>query len=79
MKDIAKDDKVSSALKGEIKRDINQIKRKKRSTVRVPQGHVLAHRRGKEARKGNGYADSDLQVVKSHKTQHKYDNNGKKR
>ncbi|WP_275667942.1 polymorphic toxin type 8 domain-containing protein [Paenibacillus oryzisoli] len=73
------DDKVSSFLSGDINRDINEIKRGKRDNIRVPQGYQMAHRRGYEARKGYGYEYSDLQITKNHKTQHKYDYNGKKR
>lgn len=79
LKELSKDPKVSSALRGELKRDINQIKRKKRKTIRVPKGYELAHRRGYEARKGFGYKYSDLQTIKNHRLQHKYDNYGKKR
>jgi RHS repeat-associated protein len=75
---LANDDKVSSALRGEIKRDINEIKRGKRPTIRVPKGYQLAHRRGFEARKGYGYAHSDLQIIKNHKIQHKYDKYGRR-
>lgn len=73
LRQIATDDKVSWALRGEIKRDINQIKRGKRTTIRVPQGYQLAHKRGYEARKGFGYKYSNLNDTKLHKLQHKYD------
>lgn len=79
LKEIANDDKSSSALRGEIKRDINEIAIGKRKNIRVPQGHELAHRRGYEARKGYGYEHSDLQVIKNHRTQHKHDGYGKKK
>ncbi|GAC44104.1 phenylalanyl-tRNA synthetase [Paenibacillus popilliae ATCC 14706] len=64
-------------MHGEIKRDMNEIKQGKRPTIRVPQGYQLAHRRGFEARKGYGYRYSDLQMIKNHRTQHKYDNYGR--
>ncbi|PAQ12649.1 hypothetical protein CD798_18040 [Bacillaceae bacterium SAOS 7] len=64
---------VSRALRGEIQRDINQIKRKKRGSIRVPIGYQLTHRRGYEVRKNYGYKYSDLQIIKNHKTQHKHD------
>mgnify|MGYP000915921951 CR=1 FL=1 len=76
---IANDNKVSSALRGEIKRDINQIKRGKRTIIRVPQGYQLAHKRGYEARKGFGYKYSNLNDTKLHKLQHKYDKYGRRR
>ena len=79
LKQIATDDKVSSALRGEIKRDINLIKKGRRKTIRVPNGYELAHKRGFEARKGFGYSKSDLQIIKNHRIQHKYDKYGRKR
>ncbi|GGJ94746.1 hypothetical protein GCM10007063_16600 [Lentibacillus kapialis] len=78
LKEISKDDKVSTSLKGEIKRDINEIALGKRKNIRVPKGYQLAHRRGYEARWGYGYEHSDLQIIKSHRTQHKHDGYGKK-
>lgn len=77
LKELANNDKVSSALRGEIKRDINEIKRGKRKNIRVPKGYELAHRRGYEARKGFEYENSDLQVIKNHRTQHKIDGYGR--
>lgn len=71
LRELADDDKISSALRGEIKRDINEIKRGKRKTIRVPQGYHLAHRRGKEAAKGFSYKESDLQDINAHKRQHR--------
>ncbi|MGY0374216.1 polymorphic toxin type 8 domain-containing protein [Clostridium sp. JNZ J1-5] len=79
LRQIATDYKVSSALRGEIKRDINLIKKGKRKTIRVPNGYELAHKRGFEARKGYGYKHSDLQIIKNHRTQHKYDKYGRRR
>ena len=61
-----------------IQQEQNQIKRGKRSTIRVPKGKVLAHPRGKEAAKGYSYKETQLQLESNHKLQHKYDNNGKK-
>ncbi|WP_181151071.1 polymorphic toxin type 8 domain-containing protein [Paenibacillus sp. PCH8] len=77
LKEIANDAKVSTSLRGEIKRDLNEIKRKKRKNVRVPQGYQMQHKSGFEARKGYGYEHSVLNITKNHKTQHRYDNNGK--
>lgn len=79
LKEILNDSKVSSSLRGEIKRDVNEIKKGKRKNIRVPKGYELAHRRGKEARYGFGYEESDLQVIKNHRTQHKIDKYGKRR
>ncbi|XQY93684.1 DNRLRE domain-containing protein [Metabacillus sp. HB246100] len=72
LRELANDTKVSRSLRGEIKRDINQIKRGKRKTIRVPKGYHLRHRYGFEAKKGYGYKHSDLQTIRSHRTQHKY-------
>ena len=79
LREIAKDDKVSSALKGEIIRDINEIQRGKRKNIRVPSGYQMAHRRGYEARKGYGYEFSDLNTIENHKRQHKIDGYGRRR
>ena len=77
LRQIANSDKVSSALRGEIKRDINQIKRGKRTTIRVPSGYQMAHKRGYEARKGFDYGYSVLNDTNLHKLQHKYDKGGR--
>lgn len=69
------DTKITSALRGEILRDINQIHRK---NIRVPSGYEMAHRRGYEARKGYGYEYSDLNTIENHKRQHKIDGYGRK-
>ncbi|WP_261313701.1 polymorphic toxin type 8 domain-containing protein [Paenibacillus sp. DR312] len=60
---MANEDKVSTSLRGEIKLDLNEIKRKKRKNVRVPQGYQMQHKRGFEARKGYGYEHSVLNVT----------------
>lgn len=56
---------------------VGQRKRGKRKNIRMPQGYQLANRRGKEARYGFGYNESDLQVTKNHRTQHKIDGYGR--
>lgn len=66
-------------MRGEIKRDINLIKKGKRKTIRVPKDYELAHKRGFETRKGFGYSHSDLQIIKNHRTQHKYNKYGRRR
>ena len=76
LKAIVKDPKASSADKGWIKQDLNQIKRGKRTSIRRPPGKVLAHERGREAAKGYSYKHSHLQTKELHKLQHTYDNNG---
>lgn len=72
-------DKEASKFRGWIKQEVNQIKRGKRKNIRNPIGYELAHKRGKEARKGYGYEHSNLLDKKLHKLQHKFDNFGKKR
>jgi hypothetical protein len=79
LRELVNDDKVASALRGEIKRDINQINRGKRTTIRVPSGYQMAHLRGFEARKGFGYEYSVLQDTNLHKLQHTYDKYGRRR
>ncbi|WP_039227178.1 MULTISPECIES: polymorphic toxin type 8 domain-containing protein, partial [Clostridium] len=79
LKELVKDLKLSRSLRGELKRDINLIKKGRRRTIRVPKGYELAHRRGFEARKGYGYAYSDLQVIRNHRIQHRIDKYGKLR
>jgi hypothetical protein len=73
LKELGKDQKVSSADRGEIKRDQNQIARGTRSTIRVPGNKDLAHRRGQEARKGYNYKHSDLQNKDLHRLLHKHE------
>ena len=71
LRELANDDKLSSALRGEIKRDINMIKRGQRTTIRVPYGYHLSHRIGFSANKGYSYAYSDLQIIATHRTHHR--------
>ncbi|WP_045520320.1 DNRLRE domain-containing protein [Neobacillus niacini] len=72
LRELANDPKVSRSLRGEIKRDINEIKRNKRKNIRVPKGYHLRHRYGYEAKKGYSYKYTDLQTIRSHRVQHKY-------
>ncbi|MBV7265145.1 hypothetical protein KCG45_03060 [Erythrobacter sp. WH131] len=46
------DPKLSSRIRGELRRDLNEIARGQRERMRVPEGMDLAHRRGFEARRG---------------------------
>jgi len=78
LKDVANDPKESSANRGWVNQEQNQIARGKRTSIRNPPGKVLAHERGREAAKGYGYENSNLQNQADHKNQHKHDNNGKK-
>jgi RHS repeat-associated protein len=76
LRTLATDDKASSADRGWIKQEINQINRKTRTTIRRPPGKVLAHERGREAAKGYSYEHSNIQTKELHKLQHKHDLNG---
>jgi hypothetical protein len=78
LKELANDPKVSSADRGWLKQDSNAIIRKKRTTLRVPPGKELAHKRGFEARKGFSYQHTNLQGKDLHKLQHKVENTLKK-
>ena len=70
LRELANDDKLSSSLRGEIKRDMNLIKQGKRRTIRVPKGYELAHRVGFSAKDGFSYAYSDLMPIDLHRKQH---------
>jgi len=76
LKEIVTDDKASSADKGWIKSEMNQIDNGKRKSIRNPPGKEMAHERGREAAKGYSYEHSNLQDKDLHKLQHKYDKNG---
>lgn len=71
LRELAYDDKLSSSLRGEIKRDMNMIARGKRKLIRVPQGYNLAHRIGHSAKDGFSYAHSDLQTIAGHLLHHR--------
>lgn len=73
LRELAQDDKASSVDRGWIQQELNSIARGNRTSIRVPPGNVLAHRRGFEAKKGFSYNYSDLQNVELHKLQHKYE------
>jgi RHS repeat-associated protein len=70
---LGADPKVSSSARGWIQQEINSIERGQRSSIRVPPGKNLAHRRGFEAKKGCSYEHSDLQDIDLHKLQHKHE------
>ena len=85
LRELADDPKLSSADRGWIKQELNQIKRGKRKSIRLPGaqqgkpgGKELAHPRGEEAAKGVGYDKANLQDKDLHKIQHKYDDFGRK-
>ncbi len=78
LKELASDPKVSSADRGWIKSEMNQIKSGSRKNIRNPPGKDLAHERGREAAKGYSYKHSNLQDRDLHRRQHKHDNGGRK-
>jgi RHS repeat-associated protein len=78
LQDIGNDQKASSAHRGWIKNEERHMQNGNRTSRRVPPGHELAHKRGKEARKGYDYFHSDLQEKKLHQTQHQIERQKKK-
>lgn len=77
LKDLAHDQKVSSAERGWIKQELNEVAQGKKSHIRNPPGKDLAHERGRENAKGYGYEHAHLQNRADHRSQHKLDNWGK--
>jgi RHS repeat-associated protein len=75
--DLVDDPKVSSADRGWIRQEMNEVARGKKRHLRNPPGRQLAHERGRESAKGWGYEHSHLQNRKDHMTQHKFDNWGR--
>ncbi len=78
LQELGNDPKLGSADRGWIKQEQDSILRRNRRNIRNPPGKDLAHERGREAAKGYSYKHSNLQDRKLHRTQHKYDNFGRK-
>src|SRR5262249_59893509 len=78
LKELGVDPKVSSADRGWIKSEQNQIKAGNRTNVRVPPGRQLPHEHGREAAKGFSYKYAYLQDKATHTAQHVRDNFGRK-
>jgi RHS repeat-associated protein len=80
LRELADDLNLSSADRGWIRQELNQIKRGTRRSIRNPPGKILAHPRGREAAKGYNHtaAPSELQDIMLHRIQHKYDNFGRR-
>jgi RHS repeat-associated protein len=78
LRELGNDPKVSRADRGWIKQERNAMARGKRTSIRNPPGKDLAHERGREAAKGYGYKHAHIQDRSTHRTQHKYDNYGRK-
>jgi RHS repeat-associated protein len=77
LRELGNDPDVSSADRGWIKNEERHIETGNRDTIRNPPGRDLAHERGREAAKGYSYEHSNLQDRDLHRTQHKYDNQGR--
>jgi hypothetical protein len=73
LRELAMDSNVSKADRGWIKQEMNSIQRGQRTSIRVPPGKNMAHRRGFEAKKGFDYKHSDLQDIDLHKLQHRHE------
>lgn len=69
---------ISKSDRGWIRQEINEVISGKKAHLRNPPGKDLAHERGRESAKGFGYEHAHLQTRSSHKSQHKFDNFGKK-
>jgi len=80
LRQIGEDSKESSANRGWIKQEENQVERGKADRIRRPPGKELSHSRGREASKCYDHVDSpsNLQDKDLHRTQHKFDNFGRK-
>lgn len=74
---MGNNNKVSSADRGWIKQEMNEVAAGKKGHLRNPPGKDLAHERGRESAKGYGYEHAHLQNRKDHKSQHKLDNWGR--
>ena len=77
LRDLVNDDKVSSADRGWIKQEMNEVAAGKKGHIRNPLGKDLAHERGRENTKGYGYEHSNLQNRADHRAQHKLDEWGR--
>lgn len=73
LRQLAHDTRVSRADRGWIRQEMHQIRRGTRRSIRVPRGKHLAHRRGFEARHGHSYQHSDLQGIRDHRLQHRFE------
>lgn len=78
MRAIMNDDKTPKSQRGWLKQEFNAVKQGKRKNPRNPIGYDLAHPRGLEASKGYDHSRSKLQSRDLHRTQHKFDNGGRK-
>lgn len=77
LKDLVNDDKVSSADRGWIRQEMNEVKAGKKGHLRNPPGKDLAHERGRENAKEYGYEHAHLRNRRDHRSQHKLDNWGR--
>ena len=77
LRDLVNDDKVSSADRGWIQQELNEVAAGKKSHIRNPPGKDLAHERGRENAKGYGYEHANLQNRADHRAHHKLDDWGR--
>ena len=81
LKELGSDPKQPKWVRGWIKNEQRHIKTGNRKTIRLPgnsrnskgPGKVLAHKRGRRAKDGNGYEHSELQDHDLHQLEHKYE------
>ncbi|MCY3773098.1 MAG: polymorphic toxin type 8 domain-containing protein, partial [Gemmatimonadetes bacterium] len=78
LREIGGDLKTSSSDRGWIRNEQRHISTGNRQTIRNPPGKELAHERGREAAKGYNYEHSNLQNQADHRTQHRYDDYGRR-
>jgi len=79
LSELKEDPKQPKHVRGWIKQEENEMKRGKKKHRRNPPGYELAHRRGKEARKGYDYEHSDLQCKDRHQLQHQVERRRKRK
>lgn len=85
LRDLMNNDKVSSADRGWLRNEQRRIDQGEAVRLRNPRntgqssrgGTELAHPRGQEAAKGNGYENAYLQDADLHRLQHKHDKYGR--
>ncbi len=83
-KSLIADTKLPKHIRGFMANQKRQLGKRnkrggKRTHMKNPPGYDLAHWRGKEARKGNSYLYSSLQLRKDHRRQHSIEFRAKRR
>ena len=79
---LANDPTQPRNVRGWVKNEIRRVDNLKAQGVtrrlRLPPGHDLAHWRGYESKKGFDYTYTELNTKDLHRTQHRYDDKGRK-